>query len=75
MKRLNSTTKLVLQELQSLAQVQGTNSISPTNSYLASLVERGNREITRALNDLQAAGLLKVDLDPSRSPLRIIILA
>lgn len=75
MTRLNSTTKLVLLELQKIAQAQNSNTISPTNSYLASLVERGNREITRALIDLQAAGLLKVDIDPKRAPLRIIVLA
>ena len=72
MKKLNSTAKLVAMEIKAIATEMGTNKVHPTNAFLAERVERGNREITRALISLEEHGQIKVDIDPRRQPLRII---
>jgi predicted transcriptional regulator len=74
MAKLNSTAKLVHIHLQTIADSVGTKELFNTNSELGSLIERGNREVTRALTSLEEAGFIKVDIDSRRQPIRIITL-
>jgi hypothetical protein len=72
MKRLNSTAKLMLSVLSEIAEQEGSKKITPTNAYLGSKIERGNREAARAIISLEEHGYLKCDVDLKRQPIRII---
>ena len=74
MAKLNSTAKLVHIHLQAIASDLGTNKLSNTNDELSKLIERGPREVSRALSALQEEGIIKVDIDSKRQPIRIITL-
>lgn len=74
MSKLNSTAKLVLIHMQEIATEIGSKDLTTTNAELAAKIERGNREVTRAISALEKAGLIKVDINPRRQPIRIVSL-
>ena len=72
MKKQSSTAKLILEHFLRMCEEQGSKKITPTNNQVAKLIDRGPKEVQRAIASLQEHGQVKVDLDNSRQPQRIL---
>jgi hypothetical protein len=72
MAKVNHTATKVHTILVELANELGTGTVSPTNKWVAERINRGPREVVRAVNALQENGWISVDIDPLRSPIRLI---
>ncbi len=72
MKKLNSTSRLVLRMFSDIAKETGSNKITPTNKEISKQIELGPREVSRCVKILMDNGLVKMDYDPNRQPARIL---
>jgi predicted transcriptional regulator len=68
----NRTAMTVYEIFQQISIEQGSTTILHTNGMIAKQINRGPREVQRAVLALQEAGLLTVDIDNLRQPVRII---